>query len=459
MSASALPGRSLRIRLLAGSLVWIVGALTVTDFVLADLFRQHVSARFEAELNIHLDQLTASIESGIEGMPHLRAELSDPRLRKPYSGLYWQVDQGGPEVSIGTLRSRSLWDATLRVPADSLRDGEVHVHRIAGPDAAPLVMMERVIVLAEQPDRPLRLIVAADERGMTDPVREFVGLLAIALGVLAAGLIIAVVLQVSVGLAPLGRLREALAAVRDGRTRRVEGLYPSEVQPLVDELNTVLQHDAEVVTRARTEAGNLAHAVKTPLAVLGNAAARDKGTLARLVTEQVAMAQRQVDYHLARARAAAAVQVPGLRTPVRPILESLIRLMRHLHAERPLQILLDFGVDGSAEPAFRGEEQDLMEMLGNLIDNACKWTHRHIDVQASIVRGRLVIQIDDDGPGLLAAEREAVFGRGVRADEGTPGSGLGLAIVRDLARLYGGDVALEESPQGGLRAVLTLPAA
>jgi signal transduction histidine kinase len=308
-------------------------------------------------------------------------------------------------------------------------------------------------------ERPLRLIVAADERGMTDPVREFVGLLATALCVLAAGLVLAVVLQVSVGLAPLRRLRDALAAVRDGRTRQLGGTYPNEVQPLVDELNAVLQHDAEVVNRARTQAGNLAHAIKTPLAVLGNAAAREDSALAQLVAEQVSTAQRQVDYHLARARAAAAIQVPGLRTPVIPVIESLVRVMKRVHAERSLEILIEPGADGQAEPAFRGEEQDLQEMLGNLIDNACKWARERVDCRVSLDRSRLVIRIDDDGPGLPAAEREAVFGRGVRADEQTPGSGLGLAIVRDLARLYGGDVALDASPAGGLRVALTLPAA
>jgi len=457
VSASSPRRRSLRVRLLVGSLVWIFATLTLTGFVLTDLFRKHVAARFEAELHLHLDQLTANIETGPDGAPTLRAELSDPRLRKPYSGLYWQVDGMGDRPA-ALLRSRSLWDATLAVPADSVPDGEVHVHRIAGPERGRVVMMERVIRPAERPDRPLRLLVAADERGMTDPVREFVGLLAIGLGVLATGLGIAVGVQVSVGLAPLRRLRDALATVRDGRSRRLDGAFPNEVQPLVDELNALLEHDADVVARARTQAGNLAHAVKTPLAVLGNAAARERGGLAELVADQVGAAQRQVDYHLARARAAAATKMPGLRTPVRPVLESLVRVMRRLHAERGVEIAIEPAVAGG-DPAFRGEEQDLQEMLGNLVDNACKWAAHRVALRLSVEHGQLQIVIDDDGPGLAPGEREAVFERGVRADEQTPGSGLGLAIVRDLARLYRGDVRLDASPAGGLRAVLTLPAA
>ncbi|CAI10174.1 Two-component sensor histidine kinase [Aromatoleum aromaticum EbN1] len=456
MNMFGAPPGSLRLRLLAGSLVWILGTLTVTGFVLADLFRHHVAERFEAELRIHLDQLTANLDFAIDGTPQLRAELSDPRLQKPYSGLYWQIDRTGDGALPAVLRSRSQWDTTLRVPPDSPADGELHVHRIVGPDRAHVVMMERVVRPAAFPDQPLRLIVAADERAMTDPVREFVGLLAIALGVLAAGLVVAAVLQVSVGLAPLRRLRSALGEVRDGRTRRLNDAYPNEVQPLVDELNALLQHDAEVVTRARTQAGNLAHAVKTPLAVLGNAAACEDGPLARLVAEQVATARRQVDYHLARARAAAAVQVPGMRTAVLPLVESLVRVMKRLHAERDLEIAIEAC---AGDPAFRGEEQDFQEMLGNLVDNACKWARHRVEIRVAVERHQLVIVVEDDGPGLAAPERESVFGRGVRADERTPGSGLGLAIVRDLAQLYGGDVRLDPALAGGLRVVLTLPAA
>ena len=446
---------SLRVRLIAGSVIWILAALTLTGFVLADLFGKHVAARFEAELQIHLEQLVANLESSEDGRPRLRADLSDPRLRRPYSGLYWQVDGAG-DGEVALLRSRSLWDAVLVAPADVPADGEAHVHRIDGPDTSRLIMTERMIRPAEQPEQPLRLIVAADQRGMTDPVREFVGLLAIALVVLAAGLVAAAALQVAVGLAPLRRLRHALGEVRDGRTRRLAGEYPRELQPLVDELNTLLRNDADIVARARTQAGNLAHAVKTPLAVLANAAGSEDGALARLVREQVASARRQVDHHLARARAAAAIQVPGLRTPIGGALAGLVRVMERVHAERALRI--DVAPVASGD-MFRGEEQDLQEMLGNLLDNACKWAASRVSVQVTRDDGKLAVVIDDDGQGLPPAEREAMFVRGVRADEQVAGSGLGLAIVRDLARLYGGDVSLDASPLGGLRVTLTLPAA
>lgn len=445
---------SLRARLLLGSLIWIVAALGVTGFVLADLFREHVRERFEAELRMHLDQLTANLEIGAAGGVALRTDLSDPRMRKPYSGLYWQVDDmAGARPA---LRSRSLWDAVLTVPADSPADGDLHVHHIVGPDGEPLVMMERAVRPEEAGGAGFRLIAAADARGMSNPVREFIGLMAIALAVLAAGLLIAVVLQVSIGLAPLQRLRTGLAAVRDGSSRSLVGRFPTEVQPLVDELNAVLAHHAELVERARTQAGNLAHAIRTPLAVLANAAVREEGALATLVGEQVASAQRQVERHLARARAAAAIRVPGQRADVAGVVDGLLRVMRRVHAERNLE--LAFNAPGGAL-AFRGEEQDLQEMVGNLLDNACKWAKRRVVVSAGGESGRVTVIVDDDGPGVPESAREAVLGRGVRADERMPGAGLGLDIVRELAQLYGGTLELGQSPAGGLRARLGLPAA
>lgn len=455
-----LPARtSLQLRLLVGTLAWVVVTLVVAGWGLSSLFAHHVSAQFDAELTTHLDQLAAHLRVDAAGAVSLSAPLSDPRLGRPYSGLYWQVDAlpaDDAEAVRGLLRSRSLWDVALAVPADALADGEVHRHRIDGPDGAALRMLERRVLPAERPDRPLRLIVAADEQWLRDAVARFTGMLVLALGALALGLVSAAVVQVVIGLRPLRRLARALAAVRSGAAQAVDGRFPSEIQPLVDDFNTVLARNAEIVARARTQAGNLAHAVKTPLAVLANAAAGEDSALARLVSEQVATAQRQVDHHLARGRAAAAVALPGVRTPVRPVLEGLVRVMQRVHAERELAVELAALPDGVV---FRGDEQDLHEMLGNVLDNACKWAATRVRVSVAGDAARLTITIDDDGPGLAAGAREAVFARGVRADERVPGSGLGLAIVRELASLYGGEVRLGDAPMGGLRVVLTLPAA
>lgn len=471
MTLSALRA-SLRLRLLVGTLFWIAASVLVAGWGLSSLFRQHVSNQFHAELRTHLDQLTAQLTLDAQGQPQLALPLSDPRLSRPYSGTYWQIDLVGtsngasvaPEP--GQLRSRSLWDHVLAVPPDAPADGETHQHRVAGPQGKTLGMVERTVRIDDPTNgsaRTLRLIAAADERFMEAPVASLNGTLWLALGVLAAGLIVAALVQVLVGLAPLRSLRSALGKVHSGETQQLEGSFPGEIMPLIHDFNTVLARNAEVVERARTHAGNLAHALKTPLSVLANAAnaaTTAPGTeaqaseLARLMVEQVGIARKQVDYHLARAQAAATSRVPGAKTALQPVVEGLVRVMRRVHAERQLSITV------AAFPAslsFRGEAQDLQEMLGNLLDNACKWATQHVELSARTEASSLTIVIDDDGPGLAAEQRHAVIQRGVRADQQVPGSGLGLSIVDDLARLYGGQLALSASPLGGLRAELTLP--
>lgn len=293
---------------------------------------------------------------------------------------------------------------------------------------------------------------------MIEPVAQFKGQLWLSLGILGAGLAIAAQLQVLVGLAPLRRLQGALGRVRDGVTQQLDGDFPTEIMPLVTEFNHVLAQNAEVVARARNSAGNLAHALKTPLSVLANAAAlpeRKGDALARLVSTQVDAARKQVDYHLARAKAAAAVRLHGMKTPIEP---ADPRTVAHDAAySRRAGVVTDAFSDrtGAGIP---GEEQDLQEMLGNLIDNACKWAASSVEIQARQEKDSLVLTIDDDGNGIEADQRLAMLHRGVRADEGMPGTGLGLAIVDDLARMYGGSLALSESGAGGLRATLRLPA-
>lgn len=459
--------RSLRFRLLLGTVLGIVAILGLAAWGLGTLFHQHVQNQFQAELRTHLDQLTAQLSTTEAGTVRLAQPLSDPRFGRPYSGYYWQVDAlgvSGDGDGAVRLRSRSLWDLALVVPPDALADGELHLHTVVGPQGASLRLIERSVRLGDSPDAApvaLRLVVAADAHYMEEPVAQFNRVLWLALAGLGVGLVLAALAQVVVGLSPLRTLHDRLGRVRAGQAPQLEGDFPNEVMPLVTEFNTVLAQNAAVVERARTHAGNLAHALKTPLTVLSNAAQAPPGpdgALARLVLEQVALARRQVDYHLARAQAAAAVGVPGARTELLPVVQGLVRVMQRVHAERALQIALQ---PWPTALAFQGEAQDLQEMVGNLLDNACKWAAHRVVVAAEAAGpgARLRLVLEDDGPGLDAPQRQAVLQRGVRADEQVPGSGLGLAIVDDLARLYGGQVVLEDSPLGGLRAVLTLPAA
>lgn len=264
--------------------------------------------------------------------------------------------------------------------------------------------------------------------------------------------------QVRAGLLPFGRLRKQLLGLREGSARRIEGRYPVEVQPLVNDLNSLLEHRERIVQRALAKAGDLAHGLKTPLAVLaqeaGRAEAAGQQEMASMIGLQVERMRRQVDYHLAHARAAGSGDVPGARCPVLASVEGLTRTLLRIYAGRGLAIQ----VDVSADHVIRGQREDLEEMLGNVLDNACKWAKSNVRIQSVQEDGAVVLTIDDDGPGLAPNLRDAVLQRGVRVDEAAPGSGLGLAIVRDLAELYGGTISLEDSPLGGLRARLRLPA-
>jgi signal transduction histidine kinase len=264
-------------------------------------------------------------------------------------------------------------------------------------------------------------------------------------------------MTVTRGISPLDRLRSKLKSVREGRDRRLEGTYPAEVQPLVSDLNALLDDREQSIARAQAKAGDLAHGLKTPLAVLAQeadrAAKEGHQDLAAALEQQIERMRRQIDYHLAHARAAASSANHSAQTSVIASVEGLSRTLSRLHADRALAI----DVRVSPEHSFRGQREDLDEMLGNLLDNACKWARSRVIVDSSRNDGVVMITVDDDGPGLEHSMRDHVLQRGVRADEAAPGSGFGLAIVRDLAELYGGSISLDSAPSGGLRARLRLP--
>ena len=261
------------------------------------------------------------------------------------------------------------------------------------------------------------------------------------------------------GLSPVGHLRERLGAVHAGREQRVSGTYPAEIQPLVDDVNALLSHQEQVVQRAVAKAGDLAHGLKTPLALLtveaDRAAAAGHTELATALSQQITRMRRQIDHHLAHARAAASGTTPGVRTDVRESAEGLARTLQRIYAGRTVRI----DVDVAPDHAVKASREDLDEMLGNLLDNACKWGKSHVRLTSSASDGAISIDVEDDGQGLPMELREKVLQRGVRADEGAPGSGFGLAIVRDLAEIYGGRISLDDSALGGLRARLRLPRA
>ncbi len=441
---------SLGFRLAAGAALWITGALVVAGMVLVGLFRDYVERGFETQLRWQLDRVAAVSEIRPGGSLKLKRLLSDPRFGTPYSGWYWQV--AGPTGPV--LRSRSLWDQALEIDPASALAAEPRPYTAVGPEGQQLQGLRRNITLPGS-RHIYQIAVAADVTELNAAIRKFTTTLVISLATLGLGLLAAVILQVRYGLSPLRRLRAAMAAVRSGHATHLVGRFPDEVAPLADELNALLDHNAAVVERARTHVGNLAHALKTPLSVMANAVEKRPDSLAETVGQQVAAMSGYINHHLARARTVAAGRVLGTRTDVGTVAEELKRTLTRVHVDRGVTI----AVAGETDLVFLGERQDLQEMLGNLMDNACKWARAEVRVTLSRAGERLDLRVEDDGPGLAPEARARVFDRGRRLDETVPGDGLGLAIVLAVAELYGGSVKLTESALGGLCASLDLPAA
>jgi signal transduction histidine kinase len=456
---------SLALRLFLSATAWTVVILVATGFVLSSLYRQSVERAFDRRLGVYLKTLVADIASPEEQADKFPQSLGEPLFELPLSGWYWQVtriDQSKPEVH----SSRSLWDAGLPHLVDHgvvAGAGGSRQGYVQGPADQRLRMVERTIDLGE--DGRFLIAVAGDAAEISEEVRAFDGALLITFGVLAVVLLFTTMFQVRFGLAPLKRISEGLAAIRSGSAERLQGRFPDEIAPLARETNALIDANREIVQRARTHVGNLAHALKTPLSVMMNeASARGEDTLAAKVREQIGIMRDQVARHLERARLAARLTVVGTVTEVQPVVTALARTMEKIHHARGIAI----DVEAPAGARFRGERQDLEEMVGNLVDNACKWARSRVTLEVLPERrneagaGPFVrLLIDDDGPGLTPLEREQVqlAPRGRRLDETKPGSGLGLSIVVELAALYGGELELGTAPIGGLRAELVLPAA
>jgi signal transduction histidine kinase len=433
----------------------------VGGFALSNVFASSVLSSFDARLKFDLDGIIAAAEPDAQGQVSLESRFTDPRYERAYSGWYWQIVPLGPKgpESADAQISRSLFDRTIKITSAN-KSGNLVLGRGEGPENQTVrFILQRVVFPVPDSKTPnatraYNFMVAGDVTEVQAEISRFNGTLIWAFAILGIGLVAAVFLQVRVGLLPLRQVSRALARIRDGNARRLDGEFPAEIEPLVSELNSLIEHSAEVVGRARTHVSNLAHFLKTPLTVLASEASAQPGPLADAVLRQVVTMRRQVDHYLARARAAGSLDILGNRTSVKPVLDDLARVLMRIHTDRGIEIT----VDCPPTLAFRGERQDLEEMAGNLMDNACKWALSQVSVIATRLTGaNFELRVDDDGPGLDPEERSLVGERGERLDESVPGTGLGLAIVRDIAKLYGGAFELGEAPQGGLEARLTLP--
>lgn len=440
--------KSLQGRLLLGTLTWIVLLVSVAGFGLYRLFQDHVYRQFEMTLQTHIDQIMADINLDDLDNLVLQSRLSNPLFEQPYSGMYWQIALSEPAGWRVVLRSTSLWDEVLETELPTLG---VLTDTLLGPEHQALLSLSQELEDVDEQGQRLLITVAGDVRLVAQPLERLHRILLWSLGGLVLGLVVAALLQLFLSLYPLRTLRARLLEVQQGHSRTMQGHFPSEVQPLVEDFNAVLKANDEMVERARAQAGNLAHALKTPLSILANAARVNEPGLAALVQEQVTAAQRQVDHHLSRARASA-VRTVGVRTPIYPVITSLCRVMEKIYP--PIELVLeqdDLGL------IFRGEEQDLQEMVGNLLDNACKWAENRVWCHVGVMQNRVQIRVEDDGPGLADEHLERIFRRGQRLDERHPGFGLGLDIVSELVQSYHGQLQAERSCRGGLCIRLYLP--
>jgi len=451
---------SLALRLFIWATAWTVVILIIAGVALSTLYRHAVERAFDRRLDVYLRTLVADVASPEEGADKYPQSIGEPLFELPLSGWYWQVtrlDTKTPELH----SSRSLWDSSLPRLADekSSTDAEYRQGYAKGPEDQELRLVERDIDLGT--DGRYLIAVAGDASEIDDETGSFERTIVITFTALALALLLTTALQVRFGLAPLARISESLAAIRSGRAERLQGTFPVEIAPLARETNALIDANREIVERARTHVGNLAHALKTPLSVLVNeAAARGNDPLAHKVLEQTDIMRDQVARQLERARLAARSSVVGTSVEVPPVVTALARTMEKLYRARDIAIDLDV----PEHARFRGEQQDLEEMVGNLVDNGCKWAQSRVAIEVMAdqppsdgAKPRVRIIVDDDGPGLSPAEREQVALRGQRLDETKPGSGLGLSIVVELAGLYGGVLTLGTAPIGGLRAELALP--
>ena len=462
MAASSFASRrSIAQRLFISAIGWSVALLLIAGVIFSTLYTRTAEEALDQRLNVYMRALVADLVTSAEDKKFQLGQLGEPQFELPLSGWYWQITQLGEEYP--TVRaSRSLFAyrlpplADLGIPAGLGGSREGYS---TDPEGRRIRIVEREIEVDDY--GIFRVQVAANTSEVERQVWHFQIILIITFTILALGLAGASVLQVQFGLRPLRALQDEVAAIRRGEREKIEGRFPDDLAPLAGELNLLISANREILERARTQVGNLAHALKTPLSVLLNEANGESTSLADKVRDQVTVMRDQVTWYLDRARAAARAAVIGASTEIEPVVSGLLRTFAKVYGERAIE----FHGSISAGLRFRGERQDLQEIIGNLLDNAGKWAHARVEVSASALpeaadsRASLELFIDDDGPGLPEGSRMEALARGKRLDETKPGSGLGLAIVADLVAGHGGEIALEESPLGGLRVRLRLPAA
>jgi signal transduction histidine kinase len=437
---------SLTRRMIVVAGLWIGILLLSGGFALDRVLTSSIVRNFDDQLTYVLNAMIAASEIGPDGEVRFNRPPADQRFIEPYSGVYFQVSGKGAD----TFPSRSLWDRRLHVSSAHV-DVQPHIYDSNEFAGEPLRVAERDVIL---PGSNVRWrFQVAQSREMTDTqIRDLRSTLFWSFAALGIGLLVLAALQTIYGLWPLRRVQREVAAIRSGRKQRVSDTFPTEIEPLTQEINQLLAHSEEQAEEARRHAGNLAHALKTPLTVITNAATAHSADLDDTVIREAALMRRQVDHHLARARAIGRRTSAQARARVWTSVEAVQRAVDRLYEG----VTVDIAGDRTAE--VRVERQDLDEMIGNLVENAAKYGGGRVFITVERHQATIDVVVEDDGPGIPVRDREALFARGARLDTDKPGTGLGLAIVRDVADIYGGEVRLEESEDlGGLLARLSLP--
>lgn len=430
---------------------WLILALVATGFLLTDLYSRALDTSLSDTLDFHVETLAgALLEAGDPSSPDIA--LSDPRFERPRSGWYWAIRDAD-----GTLYNLSTSVVGIDLPViTGAFDGGRRSAILDDVFGTRMRVVERTVTLAPE---SYQIVVTGNLSEILDLVGNFRGQAFIVLGAVGVMLAIMSAIVARFAMRPIDRLSAAIESVREGESVTVTGTYPREIAPLAEEVNELLRSNAQIIERARNQVGNLAHGLKTPIAVLRNEAANKKGALADVVVSETEKMSTMVATYLERARLAARTSVVGKKADPTMVMLRLTRVMRKINPD----CTIAFQRPDASLPWFRGDEADLEEMAGNLLDNACKWSKGQVGVRLDAERSNsgtmLLIRIDDNGPGLSEADAEKVLRRGVRLDEKTPGSGLGLDIVKELVDVYGGSLALKRSALGGLLVELRLPTA
>lgn len=456
---------SLALRLFATSAAWTLLVLPLAGYLIYSLYRDDVQLSFDAQLKKLLTALAVDSMNTNGTEPVSPQNLYEPLFEVTHSGWYWQIRP--LDNSAGrTLVSPSLASDQLASPYDKKFPTDVTGTRwmnVPGPAGETIRILEVIDAPGHDPEKTkYSVIVAGPLDWLEASNARFRNKLAIALALAGLGLLTVTLFQVRFGLLPLRRIEEGLAEIRSGTATELDDRLPAEIEPLQAELNALIKSNQDIVDRARTQVGNLAHALKTPLAVITNEAREDKSAFGGKVAEQAQIMRDQVSHYLDRARMAASAGTIGRVTQVEATVEPLVRALERIHRDKGIAITMTV----AAGAKFHGEKHDLEEMLGNLLDNACKWGRANVYLNVASdapdlksKAKRLRISVEDDGPGLTDEQRARIGKRGMRLDETKPGSGLGLSIVSDLAASYRGAMALSASPHGGLRVDLDLPGA